>query len=563
LLDVLLAAAVCVDGGWAAALDAVVAHPDAIVVTRAGDRFSAAGWQIGGRASGATGAALDDATSMATGAANEAALAGSSVAIAREALDGARRAEAEWQRHLREAQATITSATEALIRIDAESADARVEADSVRTHLAEMADRVARERARASELQAQLPGLEDDERKVGEEVQAVAEARRRIDERSSAVSALRTDLEIRTASLEERRAYLAQRLSEVDERLSRNVAERAQASTRRVELDRRLAITDRLVVVVADGLAWVETHLGDLRERRRVQTQAARATADRLDSVRRERSLAERRLEEVRERIRRAELEAQELQLRLEAATETLRRDLDCEPEVAMATECPPLPDGVTAPARLRELERELRLMGPVNPLALQEFEALSERHTFLEEQLEDVKSSRRELSRVIKAVDAEIVSVFAAAFADVSGHFAQLFETLFPGGQGSLRLTDPDNPLETGIEVEARPSGKNVRKLSLLSGGERSLTALAFLFAVFRSRPSPFYLMDEVEAALDDVNLHRFLDLLEEFRQEAQLLIVSHQKRTMECADTLYGVTMQPGGSSRVVSERASGITA
>jgi chromosome segregation protein len=140
-----------------------------------------------------------------------------------------------------------------------------------------------------------------------------------------------------------------------------------------------------------------------------------------------------------------------------------------------------------------------------------------------------------------------------------VSHHFTQLFETLFPGGQGRLTLTDPDNPLETGIEVEARPSGKNVRKLSLLSGGERSLTALAFLFAVFRSRPSPFYLMDEVEAALDDVNLHRFLDLVEEFRREAQLVIVSHQKRTMEVADILYGVTMQPGGSSKVVSEKVS----
>jgi chromosome segregation protein len=563
LLDVLLAAAVCVEGGWATALDAVVAEPDALVVTRAGDCFGATGWHIGGRSSGATGAALEEATSMAAGAANEAALARSSVAIAREAVDGARRAEAEWQRHLRQAEATIGSATEALARIEAESLDAVGEAGAVRTHLAELADRVARERARTRELQSQLPGLEDEERKVGEEVQAMAEARRRIEERASAVSALRTDLEIRTSAIQERQAYLAQRLTEVDGRLSRNVAEREQAAERRVELDRRLGVTDRLATVVADGLAWVEAHLAELRERRRLQTEAARATADRLDVARRERSLAERRLEEQRERLRRGELEAQELRLRLEAATETLRRDLDCEPEVAMAADCPPLPEGVSAPARLRELERELRLMGPVNPLALEEFEALSERHTFLEAQLEDVKASRRELSRVIKAVDAEIVSVFAAAYADVSGHFTQLFETLFPGGQGNLRLTDADNPLETGIEVEARPSGKNVRKLSLLSGGERSLTALAFLFAVFRSRPSPFYLMDEVEAALDDVNLHRFLDLLEEFRKEAQLVIVSHQKRTMECADTLYGVTMQPGGSSRVVSERASGVTA
>ena len=153
--------------------------------------------------------------------------------------------------------------------------------------------------------------------------------------------------------------------------------------------------------------------------------------------------------------------------------------------------------------------------MGPVNPLALEEFEALQERHEFLQGQLDDVKAGRRELHKVIRAIDEEIVRVFAAAFADVSENFEQLFETLFPGGRGRLRLTDPDDLLSSGVEVEAKPSGKNVKKLSLLSGGERSLTALAYLFAVFRSRPSPFYVMDEVEAALDDVNLHRFLDLV------------------------------------------------
>ena len=197
----------------------------------------------------------------------------------------------------------------------------------------------------------------------------------------------------------------------------------------------------------------------------------------------------------------------------------------------------------------------------PINPLALQEFDELSQRHQFLDGQLEDIRQTRRELSKVIRAVDDEIVKVFAAAFADVSENFTVLFETLFPGGMGRLRLTEPENLLETGIEIEAKPSGKNVRKLSLLSGGERSLTALAYLFAVFRSRPSPFYVMDEVEAALDDVNLHRFLELINEFRATAQLIIVSHQKRTMESADILYGVTMEPGGSSRVVSERAATV--
>ena len=197
--------------------------------------------------------------------------------------------------------------------------------------------------------------------------------------------------------------------------------------------------------------------------------------------------------------------------------------------------------------------------MGPINPLALEEFTALQERHRFLEDQLEDVRSTRRDLQRVIRSVDAEIQTVFAAAYADVADHFAALFANLFPGGTGRLVLTQPDDLLDTGIEVEAKPGGKNVKKLSLLSGGERSLTALAFLFAVFRSRPSPFYVMDEVEAALDDVNLHRFLGLLDEFRADAQLMVVSHQKRTMEAADCLIGVTMQPGGSSKVLTERVT----
>jgi chromosome segregation protein len=564
LLDVVLAPATCVAGGWAQALDVAVEHPDAVVVTRAGDRFSSSGWRVGGPASsGATGAALDEARALAQGATNEAALARSALERARQAVDGARLAEAEWRRSLADARSSAALAAAELVRVEATVADAGEEAAGLRAHLAELVERVGLDRARERELQARLPALEADEQAAADAARARAEARRRLDERTAAVAALRTDLEVRTSGVNERRAYLGQRLEEVDARLSRNVAEREAAAARRIEIDRRLVVTARLAKVVDDALAWLGSELGDLRERRRQQTEAVRGTADRLDSLRRERAQAERRAEETRERVRRAELDGRELELRVEAATESLRRDLDTEPAVAMATPCPPLPEGTSAPARLRELERELRLMGPVNPLALEEFESLQERHTFLEEQLEDVKSSRRELSRVIKAVDAEIVNVFAAAFADVSSHFTQLFELLFPGGQGSLKLTEPDNPLETGIEVEARPSGKNVRKLSLLSGGERSLTALAFLFAVFRSRPSPFYLMDEVEAALDDVNLHRFLDLLEEFRKEAQLVIVSHQKRTMECADTLYGVTMQPGGSSRAVSERAAGVTA
>jgi chromosome segregation protein len=408
-----------------------------------------------------------------------------------------------------------------------------------------------------------LPALEEEEESAAARVVAERSARTRIDQRAQAVAALRRDLEVRAAGLEQRRAVLERRSSEIEERLERDKVERVAAEQRRVVIDRNIAHLDRLGGLVADRLAWVDGELAELRERRRLETEAARAATERLEGLRRERASAERRLEETRERQRRAELDEAEIRLRLEAAVETLRRDYDCEPETAMATACPELPPATSAPNRLRELERELRLMGPINPLALEEFSQLQERHQFLEGQIEDVKSSRRDLSKVIRAIDDEIVNVFRAAYADVSENYTKLFEALFPGGTGRLRLTDPDNLLDTGIEIEARPPGKTVRKLSLLSGGERSLTAMAYLFAVFRSRPSPFYLMDEVEAALDDVNLHRFLSLIEEFRQEAQLLVVSHQKRTMEAADCLYGVTMQPGGSTRVVSERVSTASA
>src|SRR5207253_1458434 len=260
---------------------------------------------------------------------------------------------------------------------------------------------------------------------------------------------------------------------------------------------------------------------------------------------------------DARERRARVEIEEAEVRTRLDAAGEGCRRELECEPEVALAAPAPVCPEGTTLAARGKEIERELRQMGAINPLALEEYEAQKERYTLLESQLEDVKAARRDLARIIKQVNEEIATLFAAAYEDTERHFEALIATLFPGGTGRLRLTDPEDPLNTGIEIEARPSGKSVRRLSLLSGGERSLTALAFLFAVFRARPTPFYILDEVEAALDDVNLCRFVDLIHEFRYEVQLLVVSHQKRTMEAADCLYGVSMPPGGSSIVVTQR------
>ncbi|HXC83698.1 MAG TPA: chromosome segregation protein SMC [Trebonia sp.] len=206
---------------------------------------------------------------------------------------------------------------------------------------------------------------------------------------------------------------------------------------------------------------------------------------------------------------------------------------------------------------RAAAAERQLARLGKVNPLALEEYAALQERHQFLATQLEDLRKTRRDLLTVVKEVDDRVQEVFASAYADTAREFEGLFARLFPGGAGRLLLTEPDDMLTTGIEIEARPPGKKVKRLSLLSGGERSLTAIAYLFAIFKARPSPFYVLDEVEAALDDSNLQRLLGVFEELRESSQLIVITHQRRTMEAADALYGVTMRGDGVSTVISQR------
>ena len=209
------------------------------------------------------------------------------------------------------------------------------------------------------------------------------------------------------------------------------------------------------------------------------------------------------------------------------------------------------------SPTPLRRAVRGLSALGRVNPLALEEFAALEERHKFLVEQLEDLKKSKRDLLDIVKEVDERVEEVFTEAYHDTAAHFERVFDRLFPGGQGRLVLTDPSDMLTTGIEVEARPPGKKVKRLSLLSGGERSLVAVALLVSIFKARPSPFYIMDEVEAALDDTNLGRLITLFEELRDSSQLIVITHQKKTMEIADALYGVTMRGDGITTVVSQR------
>ena len=351
----------------------------------------------------------------------------------------------------------------------------------------------------------------------------------------------------------------------------------------------------------------------ELRERRRREAQVAKAVvvasetalelltqSVALAQFEREQAVATRQTEEaevrkIRERIREltAELEVltdsvhrdevarAEQRLRIEAMENKSIEDYGVGPDELLAEygpdvlvpPSPPAPGDEVNPddpepepypyvrtqqeSRLAAAERSLALLGKVNPLALEEFSALEERHKFLGEQLEDLRKSRNDLMSVIRDVDARVQEVFSQAYEDTSREFMSVFSRLFPGGEARMILTEPNDLLNSGVEIEARPPGKTYKRLSLLSGGEQSLTAVAFLVALFKSRPSPFYILDEVEAALDDVNLGRLLEILAELRENSQLLIITHQKRTMEIADALYGVSMRGDGVTQVISQR------
>lgn len=427
---------------------------------------------------------------------------------------------------------------------------ARTARDRADAALAEARSALAGCQARAAELAEAL----DQERRRRQ-----AEARTAVEEQAAAVADRQARLGARAAGLDQRRGLLEARLGQIDSRLERYEARRRASSDAAEALDRQSSTLARLHREIERRARWIDSELAAAAELHKRQSEEARAVVARLEELRRSSAAAERRLEDLRAAGARSDVEEAELRTRLQVAVEKLRADHRLAPDAAVGAPAPELDPGTAPAQRMDQLERELEVMGPVNPLALEEHRALQERSDHLRDQLDDIRKARRDLAKVIAAIDDEIATVFESAFSDVAANFETLFETLFPGGRGRIRLEEPDDLLNSGIEITARPSGKNVRKLSLLSGGERTLTALAFLFAVFRSRPSPFYVMDEVEAALDDVNLHRFLALLDEFRAETQLVIISHQKRTMEAADRLYGVSMKPGGSSVVVSERIS----
>lgn len=557
LLDRVLCCCVVVEGEWDQAVDLALKYPDIVVVTKRGDRFSRGSWRIGSGGQGATIAAVEKAQEEATVATAEADQARAAFDEAKTGRNQAQIAEQQARKTLADNERLIAHTAGSVERAHSREAGVRAEIETIEQHVRGLQERIDQEALRLAEIDERLPDLEAAEANGEERVRLWKEARGVLEARSGELRNQRRELEVQKNSVAERTRYLTNRLQTLDTRLEQHKVEVEQAAARRELIWSKIAVVDSLRSLVESRVETLESHLIEMREMRNQHRDRQREVMSRLEDLRKRRSVVERELLGIAERRQEHEVRQAEVRMRLEALTQLLEAELETTLEAALAIEEPELPEGKTAKQRIAELDKELRQMGPINPLALEEFKSVEERHTFLDQQLKDVQESRKELVRVIRAVDTEIVEVFKSAYEDVAKNFEDLFQALFPGGSGRLKLTDPENILETGIEIEAKPSGKNVRTLSLLSGGERSLVAMGFLFAVFRSRPSPFYLLDEVEAALDDMNLSRFLRLVQEFRNEAQLVIVSHQKRTMEQADCLYGVSMQPGGSSKVVSER------
>jgi len=376
---------------------------------------------------------------------------------------------------------------------------------------------------------------------------------------------------------EERADAAAQRAEQLERSAAAERQARAAAVARRDARARGAVVARAVVVLAQEALSALEVSIAQAAEERsQAETERTEREGELLSVRLRARELASE-LEQLTSSVHRDEMARAEQRLRIETLEARVLEELGIDAETLVREYNPDQPvqtwieseTGEMIPGphtdyrreeqekRLRATERSLALLGKINPLALEEYAALEERAKFLGEQLEDLKNTRRDLLEIIREVDERVEQVFREAYADTAREFEAVFARLFPGGEGRLVLTNPDDMLTTGIEVEARPPGKKIKRLSLLSGGERSLTAVALLIAIFKARPSPFYVMDEVEAALDDTNLGRLLNILEELRSASQLIVITHQKRTMEIADALYGVTMRGDGVTEVISQR------
>ncbi len=562
------------------AIGVVTADPTAFVVTRDGDAFSS--WLVEGGT--AASPSLIEVQADLSQAQREQAEAGHEMDRLRFETEGvaarlaeAQAEEAEALAALHDSDAQLAAVADQLGSLRQAQAAATKEAERLaEAILAAQAARVRDEEALA-EVEARLEAAsaegEIDEPDPAERDDKAAEARRARQAEMDARLALRT--------AEEQVKAIAGRAESLQRAAQNERASRAKAEARAQQLRREGEVARAVheaALVVAERVEAARARASSQRDAADQARREAEAGTTRARHAAKE---ASGRLDEIVRGAHRDEMVRVEHRMRIEQLEDRALSDLGLEPDALVAeygpdqlvpiltrpdgtalTEDDEVPDPVPydrekQAARLRAAERNLAVLGRVNPLALEEFDAMTARHQFLAEQLDDLKQTRADLIDIVDEVDKRVQEVFELAYRDVERSFHDVFARLFPGGEGRLVLTEPGDWLATGVDVEARPAGKQVKRLSLLSGGERSLVAVAFLVALFIARPSPFYILDEVEAALDDANLGRLLGIYEELRASSQLLVITHQKRTMEIADSLYGVTMRGDGISTVVSQR------
>jgi len=564
-----------------AAQQLVNQHPDVTAVTAAGDILSP--WFVQGGSEGKPSilqieAAVRQAQDEAEALDHQLQRIKFELASANADLEAADQAAAAALEALNESDAQMAALAEQLGASGQTSRTSRAEAERLDQALTAAQAGRERDRDALGELEERIAAAE------GEGELAEPDPAERDDLANQARLARAAEMEARLAlrTAEERVRSVAGRADSLLRAAQHERAARAKAQARLERLRREAEIA----AAVHEAAGWLAERVDQARsaagaERAEIEQRRLAAEAELGHARANSRQLAAS-LESIVAGAHKDEMARIEMKLRVEQLTERALSELGLDPEVLVDEYGPeqlipvlvdesgaaidpesdeqPEPvayDRAAQTERLRKATRDLELLGKVNPLALEEFDALNERHAFLAEQLDDLKQTRKDLVELIEDVDARVQEVFASAYQDIEKTFAEVFTRLFPGGEGRLILTDPGDMLTTGIDIEARPAGKKVKRLSLLSGGERSLVAVAFLLSLFIARPSPFYILDEVEAALDDVNLGRLLDVYQELRKNSQLLIITHQKRTMEIADSLYGVTMRGDGVSTVISQR------
>ncbi|MFJ3215352.1 chromosome segregation protein SMC [Kitasatospora sp. NPDC086801] len=558
------------------ALRLVADHPGLTAVTAAGDRLGADfahGGSDGAPSLLETQAAVDEtARAIAELAARCTESAERLAELAEQRRESAADVEqlADQRRQQEKERAQVAGA---LGRLGGQARAAAGEAGRLSAAAARADQGLAELLATVEEFAERLAAAEDSA-DAGEDEPDTAEQQRLAE---AAAGSRQAELEARLAvrTHEERVRALAGRADQLDRAAHAEREARARAAERRRRAEHDAGVANAVAAGARQLLACLEVSLARADAGRAAVEQARAERETELRAHREHGRGLKEELDKLVDAGHRDEVLRAEKRLRIEQLEARALEEFGIDGGELLATYGPDRPVPPSTPdegqepgeprpydraeqeKRLRAAEKAYQQLGKVNPLALEEFTALEERHQFLGEQLDDLKRSRRDLLDIVREVDERVEQLFTSAYHDTAAQFEGVFARLFPGGEGRLVLTDPDHMLTTGVEVEARPPGKKVKRLSLLSGGERSLTAVALLVAIFKARPSPFYVMDEVEAALDETNLRRLVGIMEELRESSQLIVITHQKLTMESADALYGVTMKGDGISQVISQR------